>query len=131
MNRWIFYAGLVSGATFFIHLIGGEPGFHIPALQSNLNAELKSLLSVIWHGTTAMLALNSLALLWASKHGDYKKPVVLLIVGQYASLAFVFIFYGLLRHGSLIPMPQWTILFVVAGLALAGLGEADKIASES
>ncbi len=121
MNRWIFAAGVLSVVTFFIHLIAGEPGFHIPALQSDLLPVHKSILSVIWHCTSGMLALNALALLWAAKQVNQQKPLVLLVAAQYIFLATCFVFYGLVRHGSLVLLPQWTILFVIPILALAGL----------
>ncbi len=120
MNRWLLAAGLLSVLTFFIHVLAGEAGFHTPALQSPLSHELKAVLSVVWHGVSVVLALNSVLLLWLARTGQGGKAALLLVLGQYGGFVALFVIYGLARHGSLLPMPQWLVFLVMTILIAMG-----------
>jgi len=121
MNYWILSSGALSIVTLFLHIFGGGREVHVPVLKSDLSVGLKAILSVIWHAITAILALNGAALLLAAVLPGIRKPLVLLVSSQYLAFAFLFIFYGLSRLGTLRPLPQWIIFIVLAGLALVGL----------
>jgi len=121
MNYWILSSGILSIGTMFLHIIGGGREVHVPVLESELSTGLKAILSIIWHAITAILAINGAALLWAAASPELQKPLVLLVSFQYLAFAILFIFYGWIRLGTLLPMPQWIIFIALAGLALAGL----------
>jgi len=121
MNRWILAAAIVSMLTFFIHVFGGGPEIHVPVLESSLSIELKAVLSVVWHGVSAMLLINSGALLVAARSSDYRLPLVALVSAQNLAFAVLFVFYGLAHLGTLLLMPQWLIFLALTGLSLAGL----------
>ncbi len=124
MNKWIFSAGMLSVLTLLLHVFGGGPEILVPVLESELSVELKAILSVVWHMVTAILALNALALFCAARPHAFRKPLVVLVSSQNLAFAALFVFYGLTRLGTLLPMPQWVIFIVLAGLALAGLRNA-------
>ncbi len=118
MNKWILSASIVSGLTLLIHALAGELLFHTPAMQSNLSIENKMVLSVVWHGITGVMALSFVALVLAARSMPHKNSLLIFIAAQYATMAALFIGYGLVRLGSVTIMPQWTILLVLAALIL-------------
>lgn len=120
LNKWIFVAAAIMGLTVFVHVFAGGPEVYDPVRSADLAPELIAVLSVIWHGVTAILAIMSGALFWLSRHDNTALTVVLLATNS----AFVALFlgYGMVDLGSLWPMPQWMIFSVVSLLILAGQG---------
>lgn len=120
MNKPLLAAAIISALTVLLHVFGGGPQYHAPALLSNFTAEEKALYSVLWHAVTVTLTVNSVGLfLVATKR--MSRDVGLIIVAQYALFAALFIFYGFTRLGTLWPLPQWVIFGAIAALALWGL----------
>ena len=121
MNIPLVLAALLSALTIAAHVIGGGPEIHDPVLVSDLSAYLIAVLSVVWHGVTAILIVNSLALAYAAFKPQHRTVIVMLTSAQYLFWAGLFILYGLKSLGSLWPMPQWTVFILVPALALFGL----------
>jgi hypothetical protein len=102
-------------------VFGGGPEIHDAILASDATLLVRTIGSVVWHGISAMLLLNSVALLFAVRSAVVPKALVLLVVGQYLSMAGLFVFYGLHEFKSLMQMPQWTGFVVISCLALIGI----------
>lgn len=110
MNRPVAVAAIVMALTFGLHLIGGEISVHRPLLAGGGTAEMDLYISVLWHGISAMLALNTLALVFAAWKAGQHGPILWLVGGQTFALGLLFILYGLIRTGGLWTAPQWIIL---------------------
>jgi hypothetical protein len=121
MNKPLFAAASLSFITFGVHVFLGGPEIHEPLLASNAPDLVRSVGSVVWHAVSALLLLNSLALLYASKKPSLAKPLVILVVTQYLAFVALFTGYGLARFGSLTIMPLWTGFLVMSALALWGI----------
>ena len=116
-NRLAIAAAALMGVTSIAHLIGGEIDVHRPLLLDVSSAERSLYVSVLWHGVSAMLVLNTAALVYGARRGAGASPVMLLAGAQTLALALIFILYGFLRVGGPFTAPQWTILLVAGGLA--------------
>jgi hypothetical protein len=127
MNKPLFAAACLSIFTFSVHVFLGGPEIHVPLLASNASDLVRAVGSVIWHAVSALLFLNSLALLYASKKPSLAKPLVILVVFQYFAFVALFIGYGLARFGSITVMPQWTGFLVMSALALWGIGAGNGL----
>ncbi len=121
MNIWFVSAGVISLFAMVIHVIMGGREVHVPTCNSDLKPMIKGVWSVVWHFTTAILALNGLALIITALYPEAGEPVVLLILIQYLFLTFLFVGYSLARFGKLLALPQWTIFAVICGLGGGGL----------
>ena len=122
MNKPLLAASCVSLLTFCVHVFLGGPEIHEPLLASDAPDLVRAVASVVWHAISAMLFLNSVALLYAARSAVHARPLVLLIVAQYAAFVALFTGYGLARFGSIFVMPQWTGFLVMALLGLWGIG---------
>ncbi len=127
MNKWIISSAIISSLTIFLHILGGGPEVHDPMLASNLSPKLKAFSSVLWHGITAILIINSILLFISAFHIKLKNALVWSVTSQYMAFAIIFIFYGIVRLETLFIMPQWIIFSVISGLALLGLIGKEKI----
>ena len=125
MNKPLFAAACLSNFTFGVHVFLGGPEIHEPLLASNASDMVRAVGSVIWHAVSALLLLNSLALLYAARNPSMTKPLVILVVFQYLSFVALFTGYGLARFGSVTVMPQWTGFLVISALALWGIGKGQ------
>jgi len=112
MNKWLMIAGVLSSLVFLLHLIGGEVGVHQPLLSDVGSAENRAFSSVLWHFVSAALLINTAALFIAATNVAAGKPLVWLVIAQYAAFAAIFLFYGVTRLGTVMIMPQW-ILFII------------------
>lgn len=127
MNKLIFAAAALSLATFFLHVFGGGPEIHEPLLSSAPTVTLGAFVSVLWHFVTVILLINSGALGIAAFRLNWRKPLVVLVSGQYFVGALLFLVYGWMRLESFIAMPQWTLLAGIGGLAVAGMQGAGGL----
>ncbi len=118
MNRLIWVAALGMAGTFALHSFGGEITVHRPLLADALTAEMDLYVSVLWHGITAVIALGTIALLFAALQKQPAKPLLWLVGGQTLAVGLLFVIYGLLRTGSLWVAPQWIILIPLGLLIL-------------
>ncbi|QRY69947.1 hypothetical protein JVX98_17415 [Ensifer sp. PDNC004] len=125
MSKWLLAAGTLSLATTGIHLFAGGPEVHVPLLASSPSALLKTYVSLLWHATSAILLINSLALLFAGVNGRYRVPLAAAVIVQYLAYAVLFIGYGLAYLGSLSTTPQWAAFLLMAALAAIGV-RSDK-----
>jgi hypothetical protein len=118
-NRPAVAAAVLMGLTSALHLFGGEFDVHRPLLAQTDTAEMALYASVLWHGISAMLVLNTVALLYGARIGPGSgAPAAMALAGaQTLALAAVFLFYGMVRLGNVFAAPQWTILLAAGGLA--------------
>jgi Protein of unknown function (DUF2867) len=117
---WCFFAGAVSLATAVLHVFGGGPEFHQPALDSALPAIWKAAFSTIWHAITAMLAFDGVFLIFAGLALRKNRLLLWLILLLNVAFAALFVGYGLARLGTVWALPQWTFFAVISfGVALA------------
>lgn len=121
MHRWILVAAGLSFLTAAVHVFAGGPEVHQALLAAELPKVLKTYISVLWHATTAVLVMNSAALVVAALRGEMRTPLVLIVAGQYAAYAILFLGYGLAYLGSAWEAPQWIAFALIAASALAGL----------
>ena len=129
MNKWIFSAGVLSLFTCVVHVFGGGPEVHVPVLNSTLSIELKAIISVLWHWTTAVLIINGVALIWAAKRAEQQKVVTILVGMQYVAFAGMFMFYSLYLLGSAMSMPQWTLFLAIVLVSMIGLKREESVQS--
>ncbi len=123
MNKWILAAGSLSVLTLAVHVFAGGPEVHDPmlALAGAFPDVLKTFISLMWHAITITLAIDSAALLLATRYSPSQKALVWFVCCQYGAFAALFVFYGAFHLGSLLLMPQWIVFLLISGLALAGL----------
>lgn len=120
-NRFALVAALLMAVTSAAHLLGGEFDVHRPLLATAKTTEDALYVSVLWHGVSAMLVLNTLAACYGAR---WHAPAVLWLAGaQTVALGLVFMAYGLLRTGSLFIAPQWTILLLAGAFAFLAARE--------
>lgn len=121
MNRWIFSSSILSFVTAAVHVFAGGPEVHDPLLTADLPIILKTYISVIWHATTAILVINSIALLTAAFRPDLRMAITCIVIGQYVAYAALFVGYGLGYLGSLLATPQWSAFALISAVALIGM----------
>ena len=119
MNYWILAASALSALLVVAHVFGGGKEVHVPMLKSDLSRLLKAYTSVIWHAITAILAIGTVALLWAALGAE--KGMAMIIAFQYLAFVGLFLAYGILRLKSIWIMPQWTAFLMISVLTGVGL----------
>jgi hypothetical protein len=130
-NNWIAAAGLLSLGLTAIHVVAGGHDVHLPILDSSLSPTLKGFVSVVWHGVTAMLAICTGMLFVAAQDGANRSLLTRLVIGQYMAFVALFLFYGVVRFGSILIMPPWIgfgLISVVAGIGLWADARISKTA---
>ncbi|MBZ0260537.1 MAG: hypothetical protein K8F90_08055 [Hyphomicrobiales bacterium] len=113
---WCFAAAAVSLGTALLHVIGGGPEFHEPALASAMSAQWKAAFSAIWHEVTALLAINGLFLAAAGMTWRRNRMVLALTLALNAAFGVLFIAYGLARLGDVTQLLQWVLFGGLCGL---------------
>ena len=126
MSRWLLAAGILSLVTTGIHVFAGGPEVHVPLLASSPSPLLQTYVSLLWHATSAILLINSLALLFAAGEERYRMPLASTVIAQYLAYAALFMGYGFAYLGSLWPTPQWAAFIAMAGLAAMGVRSGAK-----
>ena len=123
MNKWVLAAGALSLITLGVHIFAGGPEVHdaMLSLSTAFPSALQAFISVMWHAITVILAINSVALLLAARYSPSQKALVWFVSSQYIAFAALAVFYGVLRLGSILIMPQWIAFVLISGLAIAGL----------
>ncbi len=81
----------------------------------------KAVWSVVWHATTAVMALGGLALIAAGLLPDQALALAALPVALFLATAVLFLVYGLKRLGTVWVLPQWVAFLGIAALAIMGL----------
>lgn len=120
MSKWIVAAAIVSLVTLIVHVGAGGPEVHDALLAADIPVILKTYVSVIWHGSTAVLLVNSAALAVAAMDTPMRRPLVWIVVLQYLTYAGLFVAYPLVNLGTLFDMPQWLVFIAISALAFMG-----------
>lgn len=116
--NWTRLAAALMGMTVLLHVFGGGPEVHDP-LQATLNDPfLAAFAAVLWHMVTMALVVLAGGLWALSGRDDPALEVIL--SGLQLGFAAVFIFYGLTRLGTVMPMNQWTIFLIIPALTRLG-----------
>lgn len=110
MDRPVAVAAITMGLTFGLHFISGETTVHRPLLSDGGSSEMDLYVSVLWHSASSLIALNAVALAFVAWKPGPHKPLLWLVGGQTLAVGLLFVFYGLIRTGSLWVAPQWIIL---------------------
>lgn len=118
---WCLAAAVISLATSMLHVFGGGPEFHNPALQSPLSDQWKVVFSTIWHEITALLFLNGLFLIFAGL--ALRKNLLMLWLVLLFNIAFgvMFFSYGAIRLGSPLVLLQWTIFAAIGACLITAI----------
>ncbi|HEY8577947.1 MAG TPA: hypothetical protein VIL88_16595 [Devosia sp.] len=117
---WFVAAGALSLITSAIHVLAGTPEIMSPLLASNLPHVVKGVFDVMWHQITVLLLIGSGAALAAATRPAWRRPVAVLIGGQFALIAVLFLGLGAMWFSSPWPMPQWVLFGAMAILLLVG-----------
>ena len=120
-NKIIATAAGISLALTFVHIGPGGSDVHAPLLASDLPDILKGYISVIWHGVTAIMLINSALLATAAIKPELRWTLSGIVILQYIGFVALFLFYGLARFGSVTQMPPWIGFLVIIAVAGAGL----------
>ncbi len=113
LSRITLTAAGLMGLTVFIHVFMGGPEVHDPMLNSTLTIGLKAFASILCHAVTVVLVVFTFALYSLARKPNLQLEATLGAIQL--GFAALFIGYGVVRLGSIWPMPQWTIF---AGLPL-------------
>jgi hypothetical protein len=132
MSKWMVAAAIVSLITLIVHVFAGGPEVHDALLAADIPVILKTYVSVIWHASTAVLLVNSLALGVAAFREPIRRPVAWIVTLQYLAYAALFVVYPLANLGTLLEMPQWIVFIAISGLALMGTtGRTSEIGGQA
>lgn len=126
---WCFVAAALSLATAVLHVAGGGPEFHAPALQSPLSDQWKAVFSTVWHEITALLFLNGVFLIFAGL--ALRKNLLMLWLVLLLNVVFgaLFFGYGIVRLGSPWALLQWTIFAAISLCTLCAIMLRDSLKS--
>lgn len=107
----------LSAMWTLVHIFAGGADVHAPILTSPLDPVLKGYVTVLWHGITAVLILNTAALALALRRNALRQVLCTVVAAQYAAFAALFIATSLIRFGNLWSLPPWTgFVLIVACL---------------
>jgi hypothetical protein len=120
-NKTIATASCLSLILTGIHVFGGGPDVHVPLLESDASETVKGFASVVWHSVTAALLLCSGMLLIAAMQEKYRSVLTWLVIVYYSTFAGLFLFYGIVRLGTIFLMLPWIGFVVIVAVAFLGL----------
>jgi hypothetical protein len=126
---WCFVAALMSLATAALHVVGGGPEFHDPALASSLPAPWKAAFSTIWHEVSALLFLNAIFLAFAGLALRKNTLLLWLVFSLNAAFGVLFLTYGVVRLGSPWVLMQWIIFATISLSTAAAIALRDSLRS--
>lgn len=110
-------AGL-AGLTTLVHVFAGGPEINAVVQASALDDPVRAVLAVLWHGTTALLAVSAAGLCWAAVHPNRGLEVFISVI--MLLWAALFVYFGIVMLGNLTVMPQWSVFLLIP--AMVGLG---------
>lgn len=116
--NWTRIAAALMGLTVLIHLFAGGPEVHDPLQAALSNPFLAAFAAVLWHMVTVVLVILAGGLWVLAKRHDSALEAIL--SGIQLGFAAVFVFYGLTRLGTVMPMNQWIIFLIVPALTRFG-----------
>ena len=121
MNLSLTGATALSGILVLAHIFGGGPEIHMPVLATELAPEIKAAVSVVWHGVTLVLIINTVLLLAATTNRPWGHTAAWIVVAQYGAFVVLFIAYGIIRLENLTQLPQWIAFLLIVVLTVLGL----------
>ena len=124
--NWTRLAAALMGLTVLLHLFGGGPEVHAPLQAALTDPLLAAFATVLWHAVTVVLAVLAGGLWVLAQRRDPALEAIL--SGIQLGLAALFIFYGLTRLGTVMPMNQWIIFLAIP--ALTRLGQSRNRAGD-
>jgi len=106
-------ASALAALTAFVHLFVGGADCLAPLLAAELTPNAAGAMHACWHFVSVFL-LSSVLVFWRGGPIAFHYAILWILTG------IVFIYVGLYQGGpgGLITNPQWTILFLTAGMAL-------------
>jgi len=116
MQKTTLVAACLMTLTLGVHVIAGGSEVHAGLQAVPMSDGLSAFAAILWHAVTVNLAVFSLALFWLAFHPD--PALALTISAIQIGFAGLFIWYGLTRLGSVLPMPQWSVFMLVPLLTL-------------
>ena len=120
MNIALIIAAGLSLATAGIHVFMGGPEIHTPVKSTNLPEDQRAIWSVLWHFVSWIFVLFGGVLAWLGITG-FAAPVALaLIAATLLGFTILFLWYGWVRLGSFVRLPQWTLFAAI--LCAMGFG---------
>jgi hypothetical protein len=124
---WCFAAACISLLTAALHVIGGGPEFHLPALDSALSNQWKVAFSSVWHEITALLFFNGVFLILSGLALRKNLLVLWLVLSLNVAFAVLFFGYGVSRLGTPWALLQWVIFVVISICVTLALLRRDKL----
>ena len=115
---WTRLAAALMGLTVLIHVFGGGPEVHDPLQATLSDPFLAAFAAVLWHMVTVALVVLAGGLWVLAKRHDSALEAIL--SGIQLGFAAVFVFYGLTRLGTVMPMNQWIIFLMIPALTRFG-----------
>lgn len=98
----------VSALWALVHIFAGGSDVHAPILASPLDPVLKGYVTVIWHGISALLLVNTAALAIALRYPALRHTLCTIVAAQYGAFAAIFLATSLIRFGTPWSLPPWT-----------------------
>ena len=121
--NWTRLAAALMGLTVLLHVFGGGPEVHAPLQAALTDPFLAAFAAVLWHAVTVVLAVLAGGLWVLAQRRDPALEAIL--SGIQLGFAALFIFYGLTRLGTIMPMIQWIIFLVIP--AMTRVGQSRKM----
>jgi hypothetical protein len=118
LNIPILFAALTMAVTFLVHVFIGGPELYVPLRASSLTSIEWSTFSVVWHFASMQLFLLAVVLFYLARYRN--SALFAVTLATVIGFAGLFIGYGLVDLGSVLPMPQWTAFVIVATLMIWG-----------
>ncbi len=116
-SRLLLAAAAVMAFSTLLHLFAGGAEIYDPVRASTLDAIPRSVMSVVWHMVSVMLAVMAVALYWCAGHRNSALELTVLAL-QIGTVA-LFLGYTLVDFRALFALPQWTLFLATAGLIIA------------
>jgi hypothetical protein len=126
---WCFAAAGISVVTSVLHVVGGGPEFHQPALSSAMPSAWKAAFSTIWHQISALLFLNGVFLAFTGTALRKNTLLLWLVLLLNAAFGILFFAYGLARLGEPWTLLKWVIFAVISGCIALALWLRDSLQS--
>ena len=119
---WTRLAAALMGLTALLHVFGGGPEVHDPLQAALSDPFLAAFAAVLWHVVTLVLVVLAGGLWVLAQRHDPALEAIL--SGIQLGFAALFVFYGLTRLGTVMPMSQWIIFLAIP--ALTRFGQSRK-----
>ena len=119
---WTRLAAALMGLTTLLHVFGGGPEVHDPLQAALSDPFLAAFAAVLWHMITMVLVVLAGGLWVLAQRHDPALEAIL--SGLQLGFAALFVFYGLTRLGTVMPMSQWIIFLAIP--ALTRFGQSRK-----